>query len=340
MECIKKEKKDRRGLIIQPGAVGDGILTLPLARLLRRHRHTREMAFDILGHPEKLGFLKGRSEIEQIIPLEGVNLHMLFGDSRSFTLEEGDQLIDFFRGYELIISFIKDDEGHFERNLAFTTMATHAADIVTLEMQPPRDYKGHVAGYFMEQFVRDLPHAQVTVMQEDMEGGFIFSREGDEEKGGEIVQNLGITAKNGLIAIHPGSGGKEKCWPLDNYRELAKKLGKQGLQPVMILGPVEKERWEEGVINDLSTQVPVIKEVALEEIAGLLSCCRGYVGNDCGITHLAGALGLATVAIFGPTNSNHWRPLGSKVRVCEAKQQAEPGWPGMVEVFEQLLEAI
>jgi len=327
-------------LIIQPGAVGDGILTLPLARLLRRHRHTKEMAFDILGHPEKLGFLQGRSEIEQIIALEGVNLHMLFGDSRSFNLEEGDQLIDFFRGYELIISFLKDEEGHFEKNLAFTTMTTHAADIVTLEMQPPRDYNGHVAGYFIEQYIRELPHSQVTVIPEDMEGEFIYASGEDGEKGGKIVKKLGITGKKGLIAIHPGSGGKEKCWPLENYRELAKKLEKHGLQPVMILGPVENERWEEGVISDLGTQVPVIKEVALEEVAGLLSCCRGYVGNDCGITHLAGALGLATVAIFGPTNSHHWRPLGGKVRVCEAEKQAESAWPGVDEVFEQLLKAI
>ena len=49
--------KESRALIIQPGALGDGILTLPLARLLLRVKNICHV--DILGHREKLGFLQG-----------------------------------------------------------------------------------------------------------------------------------------------------------------------------------------------------------------------------------------------------------------------------------------
>jgi ADP-heptose:LPS heptosyltransferase len=47
----------------------------------------------------------------------------------------------------------------------------------------------------------------------------------------------------------------------------------------------------------------------------ILSCCRGYLGNDSGITHLAAALGIKTVAIFGPTDPAIYAPIGPAVTI-------------------------
>ena len=57
----------------------------------------------------------------------------------------------------------------------------------------------------------------------------------------------------------------------------------------------------------------------LSEVLALLSCADIFVGNDSGITHLAATLGLKTIAVFGPTNPEVYRPIGPEVTVFEDK---------------------
>ena len=53
----------------------------------------------------------------------------------------------------------------------------------------------------------------------------------------------------------------------------------------------------------------------LYELACWLQTARLYIGNDSGITHLAAAVGVPVVAIFGPTDPAVWAPRGDRVRV-------------------------
>jgi ADP-heptose:LPS heptosyltransferase len=74
-----------------------------------------------------------------------------------------------------------------------------------------------------------------------------------------------------------------------------------------------------------------VVEVALPALAGLLAECRGYIGNDSGVTHLAGALGLPTIAVFGPTDPAVWAPPGMQVSVVAPRTDA--AWPTIDDVF-------
>ena len=58
---------------------------------------------------------------------------------------------------------------------------------------------------------------------------------------------------------------------------------------------------------------------SLCQLADLLEGCDLYVGNDSGISHLAGLCGAPTLAIFGPTDPRLWRPLGPRVRVLRGQ---------------------
>jgi ADP-heptose:LPS heptosyltransferase len=53
------------------------------------------------------------------------------------------------------------------------------------------------------------------------------------------------------------------------------------------------------------------------EVAEHLRRCKGYLGNDSGITHLAAMLGIPTLVLFGPTDPVLWRPVGPCVRVIQ-----------------------
>lgn len=107
---------------------------------------------------------------------------------------------------------------------------------------------------------------------------------------------------NGFIAIHPFSGSTHKNWPLANFRELEAGL------PLPARYCASVEQMLPGAL-----QYP-----NLYDLAQWLAGASLYIGNDSGITHLAAAVGVPTVAIFGYSNPTIWAPRGPHVRVVHA----------------------
>ncbi len=126
----------------------------------------------------------------------------------------------------------------------------------------------------------------------------------------------------GPVAIHPGSGGRRKCWPAERFAEVAAGLGR----PVVLLeGPADAEvcrAFRDRVSSGLSVRLAAGLSVA--ETAALVSACDAYLGNDSGMSHLAAALGVRTVAVFGPTDPAVWAPRGPCVRIVRGDGG---GWP-------------
>lgn len=115
------------------------------------------------------------------------------------------------------------------------------------------------------------------------------------------------------VVIHPGSGGREKVWPLDRFLAVAAALRAAGFAPVWARGPAEREL-------ELPAAELVVDSPELEDLSGLLANSRLYLGNDSGVTHLAAACGCPTVVIFGPSEPAVWRPRGAPARVVRPPQ--------------------
>lgn len=331
------KKQERLGLIIQPGAVGDLVLTLPLVRLLKETCKLDRI--DMIGHFERLRMLAGRSSIGRIFSQEEAQLHRLFVDSAEFDVEEGDRLIEQFGKYEWIVTFLADAEGHFERNLIYTASITHAAEIITLQPKPPSDFPNHAARYLLQQFAEQV-ELELSPDEDLLCGPLIEVKQSDRPVAHKLFSEQDIETFRPIVAIHPGSGGEHKCWPLENFLKLADHLQAEGMEVLFLLGPAERERWDTSTIDQMEAAAPVLQEMSLADLAAVLSCCAVYVGNDSGISHLAGALGIATVTIFGPTNPGQWRPLGPNVAVCEPPADAKIPWPQVEQVFQTIMDML
>jgi hypothetical protein len=313
------ERAAQRAVILQPGAIGDCILTLPLAEFMIAALDLG--GIDIFGHTEYIGILPGRTCIDSVRSIDSMDLHRLFVQTSSFELADGDYLINAFADYAWIVTFLGEPNSNFEQNLIFTANCSHSAEIITLSMKPPEDYSRHLIEYYREQLLNE---SGLSFQAQDFQSGrcLIKATESDVDKGRELLKEMYIDPDEKLVVIQPGSGGQHKCWNLDNFLSVAKELRSKGVEVVFLLGPAEQERLGSNTINSIKSIVRCLADLTLTQVVYLLSCSDAFIGNDSGITHLAAGMGIRTIAVFGPTNPAVYKPVGPAVTVFTVDKKA------------------
>ncbi|MFC1738148.1 glycosyltransferase family 9 protein [Planctomycetota bacterium] len=313
-EGSQAARKLRRAVILQPGAIGDCILTLPLAKFMKDSLDLGSV--DIMGHTEYTGILPGRTCINGTRSIDLLDLHRLFMETSAFDVSDGDTLMSAFREYSWVATFLGEPGSDFEQNLIFTINCTHSADVITLSLKPPKEYSKHLTKFYIEECVAQagLSAEQSGININEI---LIRSSESDIDEGRVVLRDEGVDFSKKIIFIHPGSGSKEKCWHLDNFLAVAEKLASQGKDVIFLLGPAELERFSKDKLKKIKQASRCLTDLSLKQVLGVLSCADSYLGNDSGITHLAGALGVKTIAVFGPTNPAVYKPIGPAVTVLE-----------------------
>jgi len=112
------------------------------------------------------------------------------------------------------------------------------------------------------------------------------------------------------LIIHPGSGGRVKRWPLENFIEMAGRAASAGLGGIFVTGEAEEDLEARLAGCTLPTGWSRLGRPTVEVLAGLLAASRLYLGNDSGPTHLAAACGARVVALFRESLEPAWRPFG------------------------------
>ncbi|MBN2018756.1 MAG: glycosyltransferase family 9 protein [Sedimentisphaerales bacterium] len=307
-----------RGVILQPGSLGDCILTLPLAELMKET--VCPGGVDIIGRTEYTGFLPGRSCVDGVRAMDSMGLHRLFVGEKDFALADGDPLITAFAEYPWIVTFLGEPDGDFERNLIFTAHCSHGAEVITLAMKPAVNCNKHIGDFYREQFIKESGLAEEK-LNSPIGMPMIRPTDADMKKGKQILAEAGVTAARKPIVIQPGSGGAEKCWNIDNFVSIAETLAKEGIETVFILGPAELERFGTSVKSKMGTAGKTLANLSLTEALAVLSNAAGYIGNDSGITHLSAALGIKTVAVFGPTDPAVYGPIGPAITALQSSER-------------------
>lgn len=127
----------------------------------------------------------------------------------------------------------------------------------------------------------------------------------------EVDRTLGQGRSFPYIALNTGSNyGEAKCWPEESFAELSDKLLKEGIVPVLLGTKREvdknlriKERVGKRILD-------LTGKTSLKQLVALLKRMKALVSNDTGTMHLAVALGVPVVALFGPTDpkvTGPWR---------------------------------
>lgn len=154
------------------------------------------------------------------------------------------------------------------------------------------------------------------------------------EEGRIQLESKGITTGRSLVLIHPGSGSIHKCLRHEKLAQLIRQLQYRSMSLVVLEGPADRDTVE-GVLRLLSKRPPVLRNLDLSLLAGVLAHTNLYLGHDSGVTHLAALLGVRTIAVFGPTDHRRWAPPGRHVKILRGAACGCPTWDAVKNCHEK-----
>ena len=139
---------------------------------------------------------------------------------------------------------------------------------------------------------------------------------------------LASRRRNGgpLIALAPAAAyGPAKEWPADRYGALIDRLDEVAAARCVLVGTVaERSRCLEVAAASRAGAIVAAGETDVGDLVALLSLSQGFAGNDSGAMHVAGALGIPTVGVFGSTDPLRTGPLGNRSRVLYERIECSP----------------
>jgi ADP-heptose:LPS heptosyltransferase len=115
--------------------------------------------------------------------------------------------------------------------------------------------------------------------------------------------------------VHPGAGGPEKRWPADRFARVAEHLaGKFDCKVVVTGGPVDAEGVQGLVASARTTVVQAPCTLTVGRLCALIRRFSILLCNDCGPMHIAAALHVPVLAVFGPSSFQLWGPYPADPR--------------------------
>ena len=266
-------------LIVNQGAIGDLLLSLPAMRLIRKYRGD----FTLAGKPENALFIKAAEECSSALPSTATAFSELYSGVVHPILAYFDDIWWFTRRRGLVPTILMMPDSSKKAKVVFT-----------VDESPERV---HCSRFQFEMVRKSL---------------------GVDDEMKEFLQPLKYVRDKGdntmfHMAIHPGSGSRKKNVPLESYLSIARRLLErlEWLKLVFILGPAEQDIVQK--VEDFALSMEGRAKILFGQDLSVVADCLGrtslFLGNDSGMAHLASWCGARCVVLFGPTDARLWAPI-------------------------------
>src|SRR3984893_4505132 len=148
----------------------------------------------------------------------------------------------------------------------------------------------------------------------------------DRERAESMLRSAG--ARPGVTRMAIGAGasyGSAKCWPPERFREFVNRFRRHTDADVILFGAAAERAVSDAITAGIhGPTISLVGATSMAELPALLSRCQLFVGNDSGAMHVAAAVGLPVVAIFGPTDPFGTAPVTPKCTIVQEKPFCSP----------------
>jgi heptosyltransferase-3 len=308
----------RRALVVNFGHYGDVLLATPVLRVLKAHAPHIEV--DALVYDQTAAMLEGHPALSQ--------LHTVgrrWRNELSFArLGHEYRLLRALRSrrYDLVVHVSSHMRG------AWVARSVGAAYTVG----PARPQRGRfwrrsfthlfrvVQGnrrHHVEINLDALRRIGVQPTQEERRVEFV--------PGADAEQDAAELAPPGpFVVFHPDSRWRFKCWPADKSAELVDRLAADGHTLVLTAAPGETDLVESIAAHARAPVVNLAGKLSIKQLGALIGRARLFIGVDSMPMHLAAAMGVPTVALFGPSYEEEWGPWRVPRRIVTSTHACRP----------------
>jgi ADP-heptose:LPS heptosyltransferase len=292
---IMLQPAPKRRLVLFPGALGDFVCFLPALEVLSKAEQ-----IDLLAHSE---FADLVSPAVNVGSLERYEIRRLFVPGAA----QEKRLREFFGAYSSIFSWMGSGQSAFVRELDSVSQGRAAV----FPFQPEQK-RMHQADYYLACAGRSSP--ETSIPEIPLKPDALAWCE-------DYWHEHSLDGKQ-VIALAPGSGSLQKNWPASSFRAVAEWWRRRRGGAVMVLlGPVEEETGDYTALWRGGVRVCGLN---LGQLAALLARSDLYLGNDSGVSHLAAAVGVVSLVLFGPSSVDQWAPRGNNVTVFSQNVECAP----------------
>ena len=285
-------------VMIHPGGLGDVLLAVPaMVRLRTRFPNHRLM---LCAEDQVAKLLLECRIIDAWTSVQGRTCAGLFAGADSVT----GQLRIWLEDCDLAIGWVQDLDG----KLRETLKAVGVREVVVESPFSTTIQATHQRDRFLES-INEAP-------SDDERDVLLTVTEPLLHLGRACLEAAGFVIGQLLVLIHPGSGSIHKCVAPETLASVVIGVQNFGATPVVLEGPADREPAER-LLQLCVTPPIVLKGLDILTVAGVLAQAQLFVGQDSGVTHMAGLMGVRTVALFGPTDPARWAPRGAHVTVVQ-----------------------
>lgn len=269
-------------LVITLSNIGDVILTTPVIDLLKKEIPGGHLT--IMVGPKAGELFDGAPGVEVMVYDKFIPLR----DKLKLALALRK------KGYDLVVDL---------RNTLFPYLlgAKHRTGFLT---RAPKDV--------LHMKDRHLYKLKSLGMAVDKASFYIWIGPKDEAYVNNLLSKFEISTTDRLVAVCPGARNDIKRWSKEGFRELSDRLMEQGNKVLMIGDEEDRELIRQIGLAMREAPIMVGGKTNLRQLACLLKRCRLLITNDSAPMHIGAALGVRTLAIFGPTDPKKYGPVGEK----------------------------
>jgi heptosyltransferase-2 len=306
----------RKVLIRSANWVGDAIMSLPAVASVRRTLPRAEIS--ILAKPWVADLFQEFPEADRVIPYRSPGFHGgITGKWRLARELRGER-------FDLALHLPNSFESAFIPFLAGIPRRagynTDARGILLTHRVPlnRRVKRGHQVEYYLH-LLRSLGFdAAPGIPSLKISPGRVKAAE-------EILESSGVKESDSLVGMSPGAKfGSAKEWFPDRYAQLARRISAELGARILILGNLGDRQAASQICGGAVSAIDLTGRTTLAQAIGLIARCRLFISNDSGLMHVAAALGVPLMAVFGSTDPLRTGPLNKNSRVFHKSLPCAP----------------